>query len=176
MGTATQILGVKSTCINWKPPLPVCLLSTSTSEVSCVAGVERVGNRDKREWKRGDWETEYRAFPPPTSPSTFCACQAGYLSSANYLSRPHNTYNTHIWYDIYLVLNNISLSTHKEWFDHIIIVIIIIHTPFNSTVTTCNTSNRKKYAMANIKAKLKPSSVDFVVCQVTLMKFWNFWV
>ena len=141
-------------CINWKPPLPVCLLSTSTSEVSCVAGVERViGDRETREWKRGDWEIGRLNFAPfshPPLPQLFAPATQATSQARITLSRPHNTYNTHIWYDIYLVLNNISLSTHKEWFDHIIIVIIIIiHTPFNSTVTTCNTSNRKKYAMAN---------------------------
>ena len=44
----------------------------------------------------------------------------------------------------------VTLSGHRNY--HyliiIIIIIIIIHTPFNSTVTTYNTSNGKKYAMA----------------------------
>ena len=44
----------------------------------------------------------------------------------------------------------VTLLGHRNYNYHIIIIIIIIiiHTPFNSTVTTYNTSNGKKYGMA----------------------------
>ena len=44
----------------------------------------------------------------------------------------------------------VTLLGHRNYHYHIIIIIIIIiiHTPFNSMITTYNTSNGKKYGMA----------------------------